>query len=152
MIAKVNGFTPATKRLDKFLKSQENLSHTRFIQGTLTNWFPKAALSRSFIDFSEFTFLEFLESGIFYFAAPFFGEHAFRNGLFKKVQPKKLQKTILKEVPKSIEEIKKSKLSQDLKNRVTTTKGGIILGCITIPAMEYALGFAKNLFTLKFLK
>lgn len=152
MIAKVNGFTPATKRLDKFLKSQENLSHTRFIQGTLTNWFPKAALSRSFIDFGEFTFLEFLESGIFYFAAPFFGEHAFRNGLFKKVQPKKLQKTIMKEVPKSIEEIKKSKLSQDLKNRVTTTKGGIILGCITIPAMEYALGFAKNLFTLKVFK
>ena len=54
----------STKYLDKFLKSQENLSSTRFIQGTLTNWFPKAVLSRSFIDFSEFTFLEFLESFI----------------------------------------------------------------------------------------
>ena len=63
-------FKGKTKFLDKFLRSQENLSHTRFIQGTLTNWFPKAALSRSFIDFSEFTFLEFIESGIFYFAAP----------------------------------------------------------------------------------
>ena len=59
-------FTKGTKFLDGFLKSQENLSSTRFIQGTLTNWFPKAVLSRSFIDFSEFTFLEFLESGIFY--------------------------------------------------------------------------------------
>ena len=152
MITKVNGFTPTTKRLDKFLKSQENLSHTRFIQGTLTNWFPKAVLSRSLIDFSEFTFLEFLESGIFYFAAPFFGEHAFRNGIFKKIQPKKLQKTITKNIPKSIEEIKKSKLDKEVKNRLTTTKGGIILGCITIPAMEYALGFAKNLFTLKVFK
>ena len=152
MITKVNGFTPTTKRLDKFLKSQENLSHTRFIQGTLTNWFPKAVLSRSLIDFSEFTFLEFLESGIFYFAAPFFGEHAFRNGIFKKIQPKKLQKTITKNIPKSLEEIKKSKLDKEVKNRLTTTKGGIILGCITIPAMEYALGFAKNLFTLKVFK
>lgn len=152
MITKVNGFTPTTKRLDKFLKSQENLSHTRFIQGTLTNWFPKAVLSRSFIDFSEFTFLEFLESGIFYFAAPFFGEHAFRNGIFKKIQPKKLQKTLTKNIPKSLDEIKKSKLDKELKNRLTTTKGGIILGCITIPAMEYGLGFAKNLFTLKVFK
>ena len=64
-----NNFSRKTKMLDKFIKSQENLSHTRFIQGTLTNWFPKAILSRSFIDFSEFTFLELLESGIFYFAA-----------------------------------------------------------------------------------
>ena len=152
MIQKINGFTPTTKRLDKFLKSQENLSHTRFIQGTLTNWFPKAVLSRSFIDFSEFTFLEFLESGIFYFAAPFFGEHAFRNGIFKKIQPKKLQKTIINNIPKSLEEIKKSKLNKEVKDRLTTTKGGILLGCVTIPAMEYALGFAKNLFTLKVFK
>ncbi len=152
MITKVNGFTPTVKRLDKFLQSQENLSHTRFIQGTLTNWFPKAVLSRSFIDFSEFTFLEFLESGIFYFAAPFFGEHLFRNGIFKKVQPKKLQKTITKNIPKSLDEINKSTLDKDTKNRLITTKAGIILGCITIPAMEYALGFAKNLFTLKVFK
>lgn len=158
MIQRINqptfkgNLTGTTKHLDKFLQSQENLSHTRFIQGTLTNWFPKAALSRSFIDFSEFTFLEFLESGIFYFAAPTVGEHAFRNGLFKKVQPKNLQKKITEEIPKSLEEIKKSKLTQDMKNRLTATKAGIILGCITIPSMEYALGFAKNLFTLKVFK
>ena len=83
-----NGTVPqfqkkSTEYLDKFLQSQENLSHTRFIQGTLTNWFPKAVLSRSVVDFSEFTFLEFLESGIFYFAAPFFGQKLFRNKLFK---------------------------------------------------------------------
>ena len=82
-----NEFKGSVKFLDKFLKSQENLSTTRFIQGTLTNWFPKAVLSRSFIDFSEFTFLETIESCIFYFAAPLLGEHIFRNGLFKSVQP-----------------------------------------------------------------
>ncbi len=146
-------YSKGTKFLDKFLKSQENLSSTRFIQGTLTNWFPKAALSRSFIDFSEFTFLEFLESGIFYFAAPFFGEHAFRKGLFKAIQPKKLKNVITDNIPQSLDEIRKSKtLNNDLKNRLITSKGGLVLACTVVPAMEYALGFAKNLFTLKVFK
>lgn len=141
-----------TKALDKFLKSQENLSSTRFIQGTLTNWFPKAVLSRSFIDFSEFTFLETLESGIFYFAAPFFGEHLFRKGLFKSVQPAKAKNDVVKNLATGLNEIKNSKLDKNLKNRLVTTKAGIVLACITVPAMEYALGFAKNLFTLKVFK
>jgi len=142
-------FSRTTKYLDKFLKSQENLSHTRFIQGTLTNWFPKAVLSRSTADFSEFTFLEFIESGIFYFAAPFFGEKLFRNNLFRKIQPEKLKNVITDNLSNSVEKIKNSNLDKNIKNRLTTTKAGIILGCITVPAMEYALGFAKNLFTLK---
>jgi hypothetical protein len=145
-------FSRGTKALDKFLKSQENLSHTRFIQGTLTNWFPKAVLSRSIIDFSEFTFLEFIESGIFYFAAPFFGEHLFRKGLYKAVQPKKLQKTVSENLTKSVEEIKNSNLDKELKARLINTKAGVLLACVTVPAMEYALGFAKNLFTLKVFK
>ena len=33
------------KYLNKFIKSQENLSTTRFIQGTMTNGLPKARLS-----------------------------------------------------------------------------------------------------------
>ena len=145
-------FSKSTKYLDKFLKSQENLSHTRFIQGTLTNWFPKAVLSRSFVDFSEFTFLEFIESGIFYFAAPFFGEHLFRNKLFKAVQPKKIKDTVVKNLANSVDEIKNSNLDKTLKNRAIATKGGILLGCMTVPALEYGLGFAKNLFTLKVFK
>lgn len=153
---KFQGGTPKlkgkTKALDKFLKSQENLSSTRFIQGTLTNWFPKAVLSRSFIDFSEFTFLETLESGIFYFAAPFFGEHLFRKGLFKNVQPKNVKNNVVKNLATGLDEIKKSKLDKNLKNRLVTTKAGVVLACITVPAMEYALGFAKNLFTLKVFK
>ena len=145
-------FQKTTRFLDKFIKSQENLSSTRFIQGTLTNWFPKAVLSRSFVDFSEFTFLEFLESGIFYFAAPFFGEHLFRKSLFNKVQPKEIKEKVFKDIPKSIDEIKKSNLDKTMKNRLITTKGGILLACLAVPAMEYALGFAKNLFTLKVFK
>lgn len=145
-------FSRTTKYLDKFLKSQENLSHTRFIQGTLTNWFPKAVFSRSAADFSEFTFLEFIESGIFYFASPFLGEKLFRRNLFKKVQPKKLRETVVKNLADSVEEIKNSNLDKNFKKRLITTKAGIMLGCVTVPAMEYALGFAKNLFTLKVFK
>lgn len=145
-------FSRSTKFLDNFIKSQENLSSTRFIQGTLTNWLPKALLSRSFVDFSEFTFLEFLESGIFYFAAPFFGEHLYRNGLFKAIQPQKYKEIIPKNLSKSLDEIKKSNFDNETKNRLITTKAGVILSCIAVPALEYALGFAKNLFTLKVFK
>lgn len=141
-----------TKFLNKFIKSQEDLSTTRFIQGTMTNWFPKAVFSRSLVDFSEFTFLEFLESGLFYFAAPFLGEKLYRNKLFKKVQPKNLKETISKNVVKSLDEIEKSKFKLETKNRLKTTKAGILLGCIAVPAMEYSIGFAKNLFTLKVFK
>lgn len=147
---KCTKLTRKTQMMDKFLKSQENLSTTRFIQGTLTNWLPKAILSRSIIDFSEFTFLEFLESGIFYFAAPVLGEHLFRNGLFKSVQQ---DEKVVQNVVKSIDEIKKSKvLNKELKNKTITTKGGILLACAAVPLAEYALGFAKNLFTLKVFK
>ena len=145
-------FSKGTKFLDGFIKSQENLSSTRFIQGTLTNWLPKAVLSRSFVDFSEFTFLEFLESGIFYFAAPFFGEHLYRNGIFKAIQPKKYKSLIPQNLSKSLDNIKKSDFDKETKNRLITTKAGVILACIAVPALEYALGFAKNLFTLKVFK
>ncbi len=142
----------SVKFLDKFIKSQENLSHTRFIQGTMTNWFPKAVLSRSVVDFCEFSFLEFLESGLFYFAAPFFGENLYRNKLFKAIQPKKLKEPIIKNVSKSLEEIEKTNLDKSVKNRLKTTKGGILLACLAVPALEYSIGFAKNLFTLKVFK
>ena len=71
----------AAKIADIFLKSQENLSSTRFIQDTATNWAPKAIFARSKADFAEMSFLEFLESGIFYFASPILGEKLFIMGL-----------------------------------------------------------------------
>ncbi len=138
--------------LDGFLKSQENLSATRFIQGTATNWFPKAVLSRSKVDLTEFTFLEFLESGLFYFAAPLLGEHLYRKNIFNKIQPSKIKKEIYNNIPKSLEQIKKSNLDKNLKNRLITTKAGMVLGCLAVPALEYALSFGKNLFTLKVFK
>lgn len=142
----------AIKVLDTFIKSQENLSSTRFIQDTATNWVPKALLSRSKADFWEFTFLEFLESGLFYYAAPFFGENLYKKGIFKAIQPKNLKNDIVKNIPESLESIKKSNLDKNIKNRLISTKAGIVVACLAIPVLEYTLSFAKNLFTLKVFK
>ncbi len=51
-----------------------------------------------------------------------------------------------------MDEIEKSKFNLETKNRLKSTKAGILLGCIAVPAMEYSIGFAKNLFTLKVFK
>lgn len=138
------------KAADLFIKSQENLSSTRFIQDTATNWAPKAIFTRSKADFAEMSFLEFIESAIFYFAPPIFGEKLFRSGVFNKIQPKNLRNIINEQIPKSVEEISKNtNLSAEIKNRAISSKAGILLACACIPAAEYALSFAKNLFTLK---
>ena len=139
-----------TKVLDKFIKSQENLSSTRFIQDTATNWAPKAVFSRSPADFAEMSFLEFLESGIFYFAPPILGEHLFRNKIFKAVQNKDIKDKVVELIPKSVEAIKNNNsLTDTIKRQSIATKAGIALACATIPIAEYNLSFAKNLFTLK---
>ena len=139
-----------TKVLDKFIKSQENLSSTRFIQDTATNWAPKAIFSRSPADFAEMSFLEFLESGIFYFAPPLLGEHLFRNKIFKAVQEKNVKDKVVELIPKSVEAIKNNEnLTDTIKRQSVATKAGIALACAAIPIAEYNLSFAKNLFTLK---
>lgn len=141
------------KVLDTFIKSQENLSSTRFIQDTATNWLPKAVFSRSKADFAEMSFLEFLESAIFYFAPPVIGEHLFRNKIFKTIQPKEIKDKVVELIPKSVETIKNNKtLTDTIKNQSIATKAGIALACACIPVAEYNLSFAKNLFTLKAFK
>ena len=141
------------KLANAFIKSQENLSSTRFIQDTATNWMPKAVFARSKADFAEMSFLEFIESAIFYFASPILGEKIFRNGLFKLVQPKNIKEQINKQIPNTIDEIiKNTNLSDNIKNSAIATKAGILLACLCIPIAEYTLSFAKNLFTLKAFK
>ncbi|MCD7779068.1 MAG: hypothetical protein LUH05_00135 [Candidatus Gastranaerophilales bacterium] len=140
----------AAKAADIFIKSQENLSSTRFIQDTATNWLPKAVFARSKADFAEMSFLEFLESGIFYFASPLLGEKLFRNHVFNKFQPESLRSKINEQIPKTVQEItKNTALSDEVKKRAISTKAGIVLACTAIPVAEYTLSFAKNLFTLK---
>jgi len=143
----------AAKAADIFIKSQENLSSTRFIQDTATNWLPKAVFSRSKADFAEMSFLEFIESAIFYFAPPILGEKLFRNALFKHLLPKNIKNKVNELIPKSIKTLETDKtLPAGIKKRAVSLKAGIILACAAIPIAEYTLSFAKNLFTLKTFK
>ncbi len=138
-----------TKAADIFIKSQENLSSTRFIQDTATNWAPKAVFSRSKADFAEMSFLEFSESAIFYFASPILGEKLFRNA-FGKLSGKNLKNAVNSQIPKKVDEILTNKtLTDNIKRQSIATKAGIVLACAMIPAAEYTISFAKNLFTLK---
>ena len=90
------------KREERKEESQENLSSTRFIQDTATNWAPKAIFSRSKADFAEMSFLEFLESAIFYFASPILGEKLFRNKVFKNLSPKPLREIVNKQIQRDL--------------------------------------------------
>ena len=148
--AVLNGLAKAS---DLFIRSQENLSSTRFIQDTTTNWVPKAIFARSKADFAEMSFLEFIESAIFYFALPILGEKVFRNKIFNKFTPENIRNKVNEQIPNSLGHITKNRLlSNEIKRRAVSTKAGILLACAAIPVAEYTLSFAKNLFTLKFFK
>lgn len=140
------------KPLNTFIKSQENLSSTRFIQDVVTNWVPKVVFTRSLADFTEMTFLEYTESALFYFAPALLG--GVFHKAFSKFAPKNLRNEINENIPKSTEAIvKDAKLVQTgLAKRVLPIKAAIVLACVSIPAAEYALSFAKNLLTLNLFK
>lgn len=138
------------KPLDSFIKMQENLSSTRFIQDTATNWAPKAVFARSKADLAEMSFLEFLESGLFYFAPGIVGEKLLR----RKVFAKSFDKDLIENASKSVGNILKDEnlVKSGAAKKLIPLKAGILLGCVCVPAAEYALSFAKNLFTLKVFK
>lgn len=138
----------STKAAKFFVKTQEDLKWTRFIQCEVTNLTPKAVFARSAADISEQTFLELTEATLFFFAPAILGKF-FKNA-FSKLHPEKIREQVAQQIVKNTDELIKdiSKASK----RALTTKAGIVLACAMIPAGEYALSFAKNLFTLKVFK
>ena len=143
------GMDKSLKPLNTFVKSQENLSHTRFFQDVMTNWVPKVVFLRSLADFTEMTFLEFTESTLFYFAPPILGS-LLQKG-FAKLTPKSIRKEVNENISRVSDEILKEAKSSNnmLAKRAVSVKAAILLACVSIPAAEYALSFAKNLLTLK---
>lgn len=138
----------ALKTAQGFVKIQEDLKTTRFIQCEITNLTPKAVFARSVADISEQAFLELTEAMLFFFAPAIFGKF-FKNA-FSKLHPRELNKSLGEHILKSTDELIKS--DKAIAKRALTTKAGIVLACAAIPAGEYALSFAKNLFTLKVFK
>lgn len=131
-----------------FVKTQEDLKWTRFIQCEITNLTPKAVFARSVADISEQTFLELTEAALFFFAPAILGK--FFKGAFAKFHPENISQEIERQIVKNTDEILKD--SKPISKRALATKAGIVLACAAIPAGEYALSFAKNLFTLKVFK
>ena len=127
-------------------EGDSGLSHSRFAQATLTNWVPKAIFSRSIADLSEVTFLEVFEGALFFYLPSIMGEYLSRRKIFSKTLPENLKN----EVSKPVKEILKSESKATQK--LLPVKAAIVLSCAVIPAAEYALSFAKNLFTLKLFK
>lgn len=126
-------------------EGDSGLSHSRFTQATLTNWFPKAIFARSIADLSEITFLEAGEGALFFYLFPFLGEKLARQKIFAKRLPKELRNDISKPVSEIVKGLKNAQ-------KVLPVKAAIVLSCAAVPAGEYALSFAKNWFTLKVFK
>ena len=147
-----DGMEKSLRPLNTFVKSQENLSHTRFFQDVTTNWVPKVVFVRSLADFTEMTFLEFTESALFYFAPPVLGA-LFKNA-FSNLAPKPIRKEVSENISRVSSEILKEAKSPSniIAKRAVAIKAAILLACVSIPAAEYALSFAKNLLTLKLFK
>lgn len=135
-----------------FIRQRENLSTARFIQDVTTNWVPKVVFTRSLADFTEMSFLEYTESALFYFV-PLILNNVFSR-IFSKFSPKHLRKEVREHISKSTEELlTKSKLSNNsITKKAIPAKAAIVLACVSIPAAEYALSFAKNLLTLEVFK
>lgn len=133
-----------------FIKQRENLSSARFFQDVTTNWVPKVVFARSIADFTEMTFLEYTESALFYFV-PMILSSALGK-FFGLLSPKTLKSDLKSNILKPTEELLKEKNPSHVIKRATCVKAAIVLGCVAIPAAEYALSFAKNLLTLKVFK
>lgn len=149
LIKKLPSCSKAVAKFVKLQESDENLRHIRFIQDTATNWMPKALFSRSTADLAEMSFLEFSESALFYYLPGILGEHVLRKGVFSKFLPENLQKNIANTVQEITEN---SDIKDEARTKLLNVKAGLVLGCAGIPAAEYALSYAKNLFTLKLFK
>lgn len=137
-----------TNLAENFVKTQEDLKITRFIQCEITNLTPKAVFARSVADISEQTFLELTEASLFFFAPAIFGKF-FKNA-FAKLHPKEIRENLSKHLVKNTDELLKNR--SDVSKRALAVRAGIVIACAIIPAGEFALSFAKNLFTLKVFK
>jgi len=128
--------------LGKFVKMRESPGgqmHMQFIQDTSILWVPKALCSRSFLELFEVSFMEFIESGCFYYFPPIVGGKIFKP-LFSKFLAKGFDPNLLaapiQNTPKH------------LLNKVAPVKLGLALVSTGLSvAFLYALSFTKNLIT-----
>ncbi|MBX2860844.1 MAG: hypothetical protein KTR14_06390 [Vampirovibrio sp.] len=171
--------TSAASRLGtQYLQIKEGASGTgvtAFAQATATVWAPKAAVSRSWADFSEITFLEVTESLLFYFGAAAISQFALAKRWFLGKNPEgdahiksrwrmlrlgkpqdgqhTLEETVSKLLPngETRDAVKTQKITTEAFRRLRAQKAATILAALGIIGIggEYALSFGKNLLTEK---
>lgn len=141
-----------------------------FLQDTLAVWLPKMTAMRSWAEAVETTFLEFVESALFYFSAPILGQHVFskiiRSSLLDNKDSRTAHHVERNHIAQSLGELNKKinldKLANELKTglgntnvgrhakKVIALKAGTVVATLSAMMLEYTLSFAKNLITLKF--
>ncbi|MFM7468314.1 MAG: hypothetical protein ACKO37_02290 [Vampirovibrionales bacterium] len=144
LIAKGNAgqkFLAGMTRLTE--EAGQGLSHRKFMQDTLSVWAPKTLFTRSLAEFTEMSFLEFVESSFFYYSPSALSRNVFQH-LFKNVSGKRFS-------PELIAKTHKELLAHhaDTLAHVLPVKAAVILGSVGTAGIfgEYALSFAKNLLT-----
>jgi hypothetical protein len=176
--------TGKAKGLKKFFanfvamdESAAGASIVLFIQDTMAVWLPKMLVVRSLAEGIEATFLEFVESGLFYFTAPLLGEHVFSHMMHKRLgdnaekladgskNPNYIHRTDMAISMKELgEKVDLDKLSKEFSHgignkvvgqqakKIVALKLATILATMSVVTMEYSLSFVKNLLTLGLFK
>lgn len=121
--------------------AENSQSISKFTQDTLSVWAPKCAISRSWAERVEMTFLEFVESGLFYFAPALVGQHIFKKLMFN-ASPLKKQPQLLKWLSKPLAQAPKA-----LQKKLLPVKAAVVIASGGILLAEYSLSFVKNLLT-----
>lgn len=143
-----NSLTRRQRAAAKFITIQESdgdLSKIRMGQEFATNLVPKSLFARGLVDLFDNGFREGLEIIIVYLGPKFLGEK-----LFRKLYSKKLSAPLKELVSKPAHELINEKNIN--KDKLIPVKTAIAVSALAIPFAEYALSYAKNLFTLKMFK
>jgi hypothetical protein len=135
-------------------EGKNGLSWMSFLRDTSVAWLPKLVVSRSIIEISESTFLEFLESGVVYFSVPLAakGMHNF----FLKQAQREYNKPLNPEwISLSVGELSKKaaeggdKVLKEQLPRILSVKAATILGPMVAVGLgcEYLINYSRNLMT-----
>jgi hypothetical protein len=121
----------------------QGLSHRKFLQDTLSVWAPKTLFTRSLAEFTEMSFLEFVESAFFYYSPSALSRNLFQHA-FTKASGKSFSPALIAKTHKELVAHHADKLTH-----VLPVKAAVILGSVGTAGIfgEYSLNFVKNLLT-----
>jgi hypothetical protein len=140
-------------------EGQNGLSWMSFLRDTSVAWLPKIVVSRSLIEISESTFLEFLESGVIYFSVPVAANamhHFFRRQAEETFNGKLTRKYLAvpaTELRALAAKPGEAALRKELPH-ILAVKTASILGPMVAVGLggEYLINYGKNLLTAKVFK